>query len=96
MSTLDDVLRSPGDVPQHPVVQWLRTRIDAGDEIRVALKEDSSPLGSSLSELIVLRKENGVDQSPQDYDWDDDLNTSMINIGIKAVDVQQEGARLRG
>jgi hypothetical protein len=93
MSNLDDVLRSPDDAPQHPVVQWLQTRIAAGDEIRVALKVNSSPLDSSVTGLFVLRKENGVDQAPQVFDWDDDLNAAMINLGIKAVDIQQEGER---
>lgn len=93
MSTLDDVLRSPDNLPQHPVVQWLKTRLMAGDELNVAIEHDSSPLGSSESELIVLRKENGAEQPPQVYRWDDDLNAAMIFLGIKAVDLRQEGER---
>lgn len=93
MNTLDDMLRSPDDVPQDPVVKWLMARINAGDEISVTFQQDSSSLGSSISGLIVLRKENSVEHVPQIYPWDDDLNAAMIELGIKAIDIQKEGER---
>jgi hypothetical protein len=93
MSTLDDVLRSPEAIPQPPVVQWLKGRVEAGDEMMVALQEDESPLGSSVSGLMVLQKGISGDQPLKVFDWDDDLNAAMINLGIKAIDVQQEGKR---
>jgi hypothetical protein len=93
MNTLDDVLRSPETLPQLPEVQWLRTHIQAGDEMKVALEEDTSPLGSSVSGLRVLRRENGIDQPLKVFDWDDDLNAAMIDLGIKAIDVHEEGKR---
>jgi len=93
MSELDDALRAPDNVPQHPVVIWLSERRKAGDEIKVAVQNDSSPLGSSVPDLIVLRSEKGVEQPPQVYRWDDDLNSAMIKLGIRATDVEQEGER---
>jgi len=74
-------------------VQLLKDRKDAGDEICIARKDESAPLGSSESGFAVLRKENGVVQSPEYYDWDDDLNTAMIKLGIKACNFPQEGER---
>jgi hypothetical protein len=93
MNTLDEVLRSPENVPSPPEVRWLRDRINAGDEMKVALELDESPLGSSVSGLRIQRREHGVDQPPTVFDWDDDLNAAMIDLGIKASDVQQEGKR---
>ncbi len=93
MSTIDDLLGSPDHSPGHPVVQWLKARLDDGDEIRVVLQWSSSPLAPAISGLIVQRKVNGEAQAPQIYEWDDDLNAAMIDMGIRAVDIQQEGER---
>lgn len=93
MSTLDDLIRSPDTLPQHPVVQWLSDRLAASDEICVAPEFDDSSLGPSIVGLFVLRKENGQEQTPQFFAWDDDLNTAMIKLGIKARTVDEEGER---
>lgn len=93
MSTLDDLIRSPDILPEHPVVQWLSDRLAAGDQIRVAPEFDDSSLGPSIVGLLVLREENGVDQAPQYFAWDDDLNAAMIKLGIKARSLDDEGER---
>jgi hypothetical protein len=93
MSTLDKMLRSPEDAPQHPVVRWVKTRIEAGDKFLVELQLDKSPLGSSVSGLCLLRFENGTEHPPVVYSWDDDLNSGFINLGVRAVNLEQEGLR---
>jgi hypothetical protein len=93
MSTLDEILRSPEQVPQLPMLRGLADRIRNGDRIVVELEEEASPLGSSVSGLRVLQREVGGDRLLEEFDWDDDLNASMIDLGIKAIDVEQEGKR---
>lgn len=93
MSILDAVLRSPEQIRQHPLVRWLKERLAASDDFRVELQEDSSPLGNSVTGFCVLRDRKEQEQPPQFYDWDDDLNAALIDLGIKAIDLQQEGLR---
>jgi hypothetical protein len=93
MSTIDDLLGSQDHGSGHPVVQWLKARLADGEEIRVVLQWSSSPLAPAICGLIVQQKVNGEAQAPQIYEWDDDLNAAMIDMGIRAVDIQQEGER---
>ncbi len=93
MITLDDVLASPKAVPEHPVVKWLNERKSAEDAISVEVQKDSAFLGSSVSGLIVRRKVKGDEQPSEIYQWDDELNTAIINLRIRATDIDQEGER---
>ena len=93
MNSLDNMLLSPDDVPQNPVVKALEARKLLGDQIRISLQKNSSPFGSAVSGFTVLSTEKDKEHPPEVYDWDDDLNTSIIDLGIKAVDLGQEGER---
>lgn len=47
----------------------------------------------SRAELYVLRQENGKDQKPEQFDWDDELNAGLIALGVKARSIEEEGER---
>lgn len=93
MSTIDEMLRDPADKAVPPLIRWLRERLNAGDELRVELYRSEAVLGSSTVELVMHRKEDGKEREPRGVDWDDDLNAELINLGIRAIDLINEGER---
>ena len=93
MSTIDDMLRAPAEAALPPVVRWLKVRLAAGDELRVELYKPESALGSSTIELVIHRKEGGKEQAPHQVEWDDELNAALVNLGVRAVDLKNEGER---
>ena len=93
MSTIDEMLRAPAEAALPPVVRWLKARLAAGDELKVELYKPESALGSSTTELVLHRKEGGREQAPQQYEWDDELNAALVNLGVRAVGLKNEGER---
>jgi hypothetical protein len=93
MSTIDEMLRAPAEATLPPVVRWLKDRLAAGDELKVELNKPQSTLGSSTTELVLRRKEGGREQAPQSYEWDDELNAALVNLGVRSVDLKSEGER---
>ena len=59
----------------------------------IELHRPESALGSSRTELVVLRTENGEEQPPELFEWDDELNAALVELGVKAINLQQEGNR---
>jgi|GEM_PF-1951004 len=93
MSTLDDLLQTDNAIPLDPVVRWLKNCLATGDVIKVELQTDNSFSGPTVTGLVVCWWKQGQEQPPHVYDWDDELNNSMIDLGISAVDLEQEGRR---
>jgi len=93
MNTIDDMLRAPADAALPPVVRWLKTRLAAEDELSVELYKPESALGSSTIELVIHRKESGKEQAPHQVEWDDELNAALVNLGVRAIDLKNEGER---
>jgi hypothetical protein len=93
MSTIDDMLSAPADAALPPVVRWLKTRLAAGDELSVELYKPESALGSSTTGLVIHRKEGGKEQAPYQVEWDDELNAALVNLGVRAIDLKNEGER---
>jgi hypothetical protein len=93
MTMLDDIFHAPNDAVQHPRARWWKARLDAGDEMAVEVHRPETRFGSSRTELVVLRKENGKEQSPESFEWDDELNAALVGLGVRAVNLPQEGER---
>src|SRR4051794_37653575 len=93
MSTIDDMLRATAEAALPPVVRWLKARLEAGDELKVEIYKPESVLGSSTTELVIHRKEGGKEQEPHQFEWDDELNAALVNLGVPAVDLKNEGER---
>lgn len=93
MSILDEMLQAPADAALPPLVRWLKTRLAAGDEVKIELWKSTAVLGSSAVELVIHRAMDGSEQAPQQVAWDDDLNASLVALGVRAVDLENEGER---
>jgi hypothetical protein len=61
--------------------------------LKVELSKPESALGSSTTELVLHLKEGGKEPAPQHYEWDDELNAALVNLGVRAVDLKNEGER---
>lgn len=93
MSTIDEMLRDPADKAVPPLIRWLRGRQGAGDKLSIELYRSEEVLGSSTGELVIHRQQDGKDQEPRVFAWDDELNAELINLGIRAIDLKNEGER---
>jgi hypothetical protein len=93
MNTIDEMLIAPAEVVLPPVVRGWKARLAAADELAVEISKPDLVLGSTLTELIVHRFEAGQEQQPQQFEWDDELNTALINLGVRAVDLNNESER---
>jgi hypothetical protein len=93
MSELDTMLEAPSETALPPLVQYCKRRKEAGDKIEVELYRPETAGGLSRTDLVILRWEQGKEQEPRQIEWDDGVNAGLVDLGIKAIDLQQEGAR---
>lgn len=92
MSELDAMLAEPADAAAAlpPLVRYYKGRLDAGDRVEV---EVHRPDGPSRTALVVHRWEGEREQEPKQIAWDDGVNAGLIELGVRAVDLRQEGER---
>lgn len=93
MITIDKMIEVPAAATLPPIVRRLMDRLESGDALSVELYKPESALGSSIIELIIHGEEVGNEQASHQFPWDDELNAAMINLGVRAIDVKNEGER---
>src|SRR5580765_4699212 len=93
MNELDKMVEAPAETVLPPLVRFYKTRKEAGDRLAVELYWPNRSLGLSEADLVIHRQENGKEQPPQQLTWDDELNTALVNLGIRAIDLENEGQR---
>lgn len=92
MNELDRMFAAPSENALPPLVRYCKSRKAAGDRIEVELYRPDAG-GSSRTELVILRWEEDTEQKPDNVEWDDVVNSGLIEIGIRAVNLRQEGER---
>lgn len=93
MNELDKMLDAPSEMALPPLVRWCKQRKDAGDRIEVGLYRPDEGAGLSGTELVIHRWEHGSEQAPTQVEWDDGVNAALVEVGIRAEDLRQEGER---
>jgi len=93
MSELDKMLDAPGEMVLPPLVRYCKSRQEAGDRIEVELDRGDAAGGLSGTGLVVRRWEKEHEQEPWQVEWDDGVNSGLVALGIRAIDLQQEGER---
>ena len=93
MNELDQMLDPPPETVLLPMVRYWRRRIEAGDKLLIEVLRPEAMPGLDRTELVVLRWENSQEQPPEQFEWDDELNAGLIGLGVRAVDLPQEGVR---
>ena len=93
MNELDKMLSAPGETVLPPLVQYCKSRKAAGDRIEIELYRPDTAGGLSRTDLVIRRWEQETEQEPHQVEWDDGVNAGLVDLRIKAIDLQQEGER---
>ncbi len=94
MITLDDLFRAAADTPPHPRLRNWKQRLDKpGVTARLELYRPATDLGVAQTEMNLQFTENGQPPTLETVTWDDDLNTGLINLGVRSVNADQEAER---
>ncbi len=93
MNELDRMLDAPGETALPPLVKYCKNRKEAGDRIEVELYRPDAAGGLSRTDLVIHRWEQEKEQEPRQVEWDEGVNAGLVDLGIKAINPQQEGER---
>jgi hypothetical protein len=93
MNELDTMLEAPGETVLPPLVRYCKSRKEAGDRIEIELYRPDTAGGLSRTDLVIHRWEQDKEQEPRQVEWDDGVNAGLVDQGIRAIDLQQEGER---
>jgi hypothetical protein len=93
MNELDKMLEAPGETALPPLVRYCKSRKETGDRIEVELYRPDTAGGLSRTALVIHRWEQEQEQEPRQIEWDDGVNAGLVDLGIKAINLQQEGER---
>jgi hypothetical protein len=93
MNELDKMLEAPSETALPPLVRYCKGRKEAGDRIEVELYRPDTAAGLSRTDLVIHRWEQEKEQEPRQVEWDDGVNAGLVDLGIRAINLQQEGER---
>jgi hypothetical protein len=93
MNELDTMLDAPDDMALPPLVRNCKKRKEAGDRIEVELYRPDASGGLSRTDLVIHRWEEENEQEPQEVEWDDGVNSGLVDLGIKSMNLLQESER---
>jgi hypothetical protein len=93
MNELDKMVDAPGEMALPPLVRSCKKRKEAGDRIEVELDRPEAAGGLSRTVLVIHCWEQGKERDPQQVEWDDGVNAGLVDLGIKAISLQQEAER---
>lgn len=94
MQTLDDFFRAPADIPSHPRLRdWKQRLSRPGVKAELELYQPQSALGFGQTEMNLRFIENNSPQPLETMAWDDDLNSGLIGLGVRAIDLDHESQR---
>ena len=93
MNELDKMLDAPDEAALPPVVQYCKTRRKAGDKIEVELYRPDAAGDVSGTQLVIHRWAGEEQQAPIQIEWDDGVNNGLVDLGIRALNLDQESER---
>jgi hypothetical protein len=92
MNELDKMFEASGETAFPPLVRYCKGRKEAGDRIEVELYRPAAS-GVSRTDLVIHRWVKEKEQEPLQVEWDDGVNAGLVDLGIRAIDLEQEGER---
>jgi hypothetical protein len=94
MTKLDDFFRPPVDTLEHPRLRNWKARLGKpGTEATLELFQPESEFGQSQAEMNLQFFDNGGPGSLETFPWNDDLNSGLVSLGVRAVSQDQEAVR---
>ena len=91
MPPLDAVFGNRREAYHHQLLRFL----DSGkpERVRVEVVRPKDVLGYKSASIYVHWSAGGVEQPPQPYPWDSDLNAELVRRGIPSISVDAEKVR---
>jgi hypothetical protein len=74
-------------------VRYCNSRKEAGDRLEVELYRPDTGGGLSRTDLVIHRWEQDKELEPCQVEWDDGVNAGLVDLGIRAINLQREGER---
>jgi hypothetical protein len=76
-----------------PLVRYCKKRKESGDRIEVEVYRPDASGGLSRTGLVIHRWEAEKEQDPQEVEWDDGVNSGLVDLGVQATSLHQEAER---
>ncbi len=89
----DDFFGGSPDELSHPRLEEWKERKKAGATGTLELYRPPVAVGLSRTKMFVRFKQDGVQQPADEVDWDEHLNHGLIQLGVPAVNSDQEAER---
>jgi hypothetical protein len=94
MATLDDFFSKPVEATTHPRLRdWQRRIQQPGVKTELELYRTPSALGLAQTEMNLHFTIDGEPQPIETVVWDDDLNAGLVQLKVRALDLDQEAER---
>ncbi len=94
MITLDELFHTSADIPPHPRMRdWKRLLAQPGTKANLELYSPEMLLGIVQTEMNLHFTGNGEPHPVETMAWDDDVNTGLIQLGVRSINSDQEAER---
>src|SRR5208337_924211 len=94
MTKLDDFFQRPTDSLAHPRLRNWKARLEKpGTHATLEVFRPGSEFGQSQPEMNLQFTEDGEPRPLETVSWDDDLNSGLIRLRVRAVSQDQEAER---
>jgi hypothetical protein len=93
MTRLDDFFRGQTDTLAHPRLRDWKRRLDQGASAKLEVYRPQVLLGQSRAEMNLHFAEQGNELPLETLLWDDDLNSGLVQLHVRAVNAEQEAER---
>lgn len=94
MAPLDTLFaKRDADPYHHPLLRFLDAPAPKPDKVRVEMVRPRDVLGYKAATIYVHWAAGGVDQPPQPYPWDGELNAELVRRNVRSVSPEAEAVR---
>jgi hypothetical protein len=91
MPPLDSIFAKGQKGYEHPLLRYLDST--PSDRVRVEVVRPKDVLGYKSATIYIHRSVNGVEQPPQPYPWEPELNAELVRRKIASVTPDAEAVR---
>lgn len=93
MNELDMMLTAPAETALPPLVRYCKNRLQVGDSLAALVHRSDSNGSLSQTTLVLHSQGNEQVQESREVEWDGGVNAGLVDLGVRATDLQQEGER---
>jgi hypothetical protein len=94
MPTLDDFFQQSVESPSDPRLRDWKRRLEQGAKAELELHRPDVAVGLGQTEMnLQFTERDGSRQSLESTTWNDELNAGLVELGVRAVDADNEAQR---